>query len=159
MKYFATPALLLMLLLSGCHTKPKEFTLAYTMESVGNYKSSIEIGKDKSYLIRQQNIFFDTHAGRERVNTSEGYLTDEEYNHLSELVAGSRLFRMKDTYGFEMKPDPANPFNGFVFQIIYTAGKKTKYISIQSDAADFYSDNFLQLLRFLSDYMSDHFSH
>ena len=145
-----------MLLLAGCQTKPEDFSLTYTMETVGNYKSSIEIGKDKSYRIRQQNLFFDVHAGKERINTSEGQLTDEEYALLSELVAGSRLFKMKNEYGFNQTPNPNNPLEGLVYQITYTKGKKTKYISIRLDPNDIYSENFIQLLRFLSNFVSHH---
>jgi len=158
MKYFAIPALLLILLLAGCQTKPEEFTLVYTMESVGNYKISIEIGKDKSYYIRQQNIFFDTFAGKERINSSQGKMTDEEFDQLSELVAGSRLFKMKDEYGFSQVDNPDNPYNGLVYQLIYTKGRKTKYISIRDNESELYPDIFLQLLRFLSNYVSEHSS-
>jgi len=154
MKYFATPALLLMLLLAGCSTEPEEFTLIYTMESAQNYKISIEIGKDKSYQIRQQNLFFDSHAGKAQINTSDGQMSDEDHALLTELVAGSRLFRMKNEYGFEQKPNPNNPLEGLIYQLTYTQGKKTKYISVRVDPSHRYPDNFLQLLRFLSNYTS-----
>lgn len=156
MKYFSTPALLLMLLLAGCSTKPKEFALIYTMESELNYRISLEIGKDKSYQIRQQNLFFDSHARRAQINTSEGQMTDEEYDQLSELIAGSQLFKMKNEYGFNKGANPDNPLEGLTYQITYTAGRKTKYISIRVDPNDRYPENFLQLLRFLSNFQSQH---
>ena len=146
-----------MLLFSGCQPKPKDFTaLSFNVESIGNYKFSIEIREDKSYHIRQQNIFFDTFAGREQINTAEGQMSVEEYDRLSELVARSRLFRMKDEYGFDKIPDPDNPLDGLIYQLVYTEGKKIKYISIRVISTDRYPDNFLQLLRFLSNYISEH---
>jgi len=159
MKYFLTPVSLLILLLAGCHTKPKEFTaLSFSVESIGIYKFSIEISSDKSYHIRQQNILFDNFAGRERINASQGYLTDEEFAGLSGLVARSRLFKMKDTYGFDEETDSDNPFDEVIYQLTYTQGKKTKYISLRSNSTDLYSEYFLDLLRFLSNYISDHSS-
>jgi len=159
MKYILpATALLLMFLFSGCNRQPEQFALTYTMESAENYKMSIEIDKDRRYLIRQQNIFFDKYAGIERINTSEGQMTDEEYDQLSELVSVSRLFKMKDAYGFKQESDPDNPFDGFIYQIIFTEGKKTKYISIRDNPTNRFPDTFLQLLRFLSNYMSDHSS-
>lgn len=145
-----------MLLPAGCNTKPEEFTsLSFTMETVGIYKSSIEISKDKSYQIKQQNIFFDYYAGKERINTSQGYLSDEEFAELSELIIRSRLFKMKDAYGFDQEADTNNPISDVIYQLTYTEGKKIKYISIRDNPGNRYSENFLQLLRFLNRYMSD----
>lgn len=156
MKYFSTPALFLLLLLAGCHTKPKEFTLSYIVESIGIYKFSIEIDKDKNYRIQQQNIFFDAIAKKEQINTSQGQMTDEEYDQLSKLIAGNRLFKMKDTYGFDQETDSDDPLNNLVYQLIYTEGEKTKYISIRSNPTDRYPEVFLQLIRFLGTYISAH---
>jgi len=159
MKYFTTSALLLMILLTGCHSKPEDFSLTYVMESMGNYRVSIEIGKDKSFQIHQQNIFFDNIANEDRIHTSQGYLSDEEYLLLSELIGGSRLFRMKDSYGFGQEVNRSNLYGthgDFIYHLIYTEGKKTKYISIRDNPNDRYSDKFLQLLRFLSNCISTH---
>ena len=157
MKYTLASVLFLLLLLTGCQTKPKEFiTLSLSVETVGIYKFSIEINNDKTYQIRKQNIFFDKIAKEERINTSQGYLTDEEFDHLSELITASRLFKMKDDYGFDQEPNPDNLYDDLIYQLIYTEGTKTKYISIRSNSSDRYSKKFLQLLRFLSNYLSEH---
>ena len=157
MKYIPTSVLLLILFLTGCD-KPKEFTLIFTMESVNNYKISMELDKDKNYLIRQQFIFFDTYAGRERINTSEGRMTDEDYEQLSELVSSSRLFKMKDAYGFDREADEDSQHIDVIFQLIYAEGRKIKYISIRTNPADRFPESFLQLLTFLNNYVSDNFS-
>ena len=154
MKYFSTHLFLLILLLAGCRATPEEFTLVYSMESMSNYKMSIEIDKDKNYSIRKQNIFFDSYARKERINTSEGKMTDEEYAILTKLIARSRLFRMKDAYGFGQEIDPDNPFDGLIYQLTYTKGKKTKYISIRTNPKDSFPEPFRQLIRFLSNYIS-----
>jgi len=157
MKYTLTSVLFLLLLLTGCQTKPKEFiTLSLSVETVGVYKFSIEINNDKSYQIRKQNIFFDKIAKEERINTSQGYLTDDEFEQLTKLIAASRLFKMKDAYGFNQGPNPDNPLEEIISQLIYTEGTKTKYISIRSNSNDRYSEKFLQLIRFLSNYISEH---
>ena len=154
MKYFSTFLFFLLLLQYGCTTPPEDFSLIYTMESVGNYKISIEIDKDKNFTVRQQNVFFDTFAGEERINTSEGKMTDEEHAGLTELIFQSRLFRMKDDYGFGQDVDLDDPPGGLIYQISYTEGKKSKYISIRSNRNDTFPETFLQLLRFLSNYAS-----
>ena len=155
MKYLLMPPFFLLLLLVGCHTKPKEFTLVFTMESLQNYKMSIEIEKDKSYQLHQQNMFFGTREEKEQIHTSQGKMTDEDYNRLSELIAGSHLFKMKDAYGFDQEADFNNPFDDMIYQITYTEGQNTKYISIRLNTTERFSDTFVQLLRFLSNYMSD----
>jgi len=156
MKYLSTASLLLLFLLSGCHSKPEEYILVFTIESVNNYKVSIDIEKDKSYQIRKQNIFLDMHARKEQIQTSNSVFSEDEYAELSELVAGSRLFKMKDAYGFEQEPNPDNPLDDLIYQLTYTEGRKTKYISIRTNSTDRFPDTFLKLLRFLSQYISTH---
>ena len=156
MKYSATILFFIMILIAGCDTIPEEFSIIYSMESAGNYKISIEIDKDKNYSVRQQNMFFDFQAGKERINTSEGKLSDDEYAALAELIFRSRLFKMKDAYGFEQDANPDDPFNDFIYQLTYSEGGKTKYISIRSNPKDTYSKSFLQLVSFLSRYASEH---
>lgn len=126
------------------------------METVGSYKMSFELKKDKTYQIRQQNIYFDQYARENRINTSEGKLSDEEFDQLSELIFASRLLKMNDAYGFDQEPDPDNPFGDLIYQIIYKEGRKTKYISIRSNEKDKFPEPFLQLLRFLSNCISKH---
>ena len=156
MKYISTLLPFLILLFSGCHSKPEEFTLIYTMESTGNYKISIEIDKDKNFTVRQQNIFFDNLAGKEQINTAEGKMIDEDHAELTELIYRSRLFNMEDAYGFKQNVDLDDPFGGFIYQLTYTEGKKTKYISIRTNETDRFPEPFLQLINFLSNYMSKH---
>ena len=154
MKYFSTLLSFVILLFSGCHTKPKGFSLIYTMESVGNYKISIEIDKDKNFTVRQQNKFFDNLAGKERINTSEGLMTGAEHAELTELITQSRLFKMKDTYGFDQDVDLDDPLGGLIYQLTFSEGKKTKYISIRTNQNDKFPQPFLDLISFLNSFIS-----
>ena len=155
MKNFTIQFLFLTLLLTGCTSKPKDFALSFTLESIDVYKLSIEINPDKSYLIHQQNVYFDRFANQERINTSQGVMSDEEYAELKELIAGSRLFRMKDSYGFDKEPEVMNPFSDFIYQLRYTQGRKTKFITLRPNSNDKFPAQFNQLIQFLAQYTSN----
>ena len=154
MKYISTFLVFLSFIFAGCNTQPpQDFTLVFTMESILIYKVSIKIDKDKTYRISQQNMLFDSNP--EDINKIfEGTMTDEEHSELSELIMQSRLFRMKNSYGFDKEPDTQNPLDGLIYQLSFTQGKKTKYISIRVNAKDTYPETFLRLIGFLNDYIS-----
>jgi hypothetical protein len=126
------------------------------MESIQNYKASIEISHDKSYSIQQQNIFFDTFAGKEQINTAQGKMTDEAFAELTSLLAHTPIFKMKNVYGFEKKE--GNPFDDMLYQLKYTEGNKSKTILIRPNPANSYSGQFPKLLSFMSNYISGHIS-
>jgi len=149
MKKFLSLVFFFLFLLTGCHTEPKHFTLMFTLESIGNYRISIEINDSKNYQIKQQNLYFDVHARREQINTSQGILSDEEFAELKKLIAGSRLFKMKDAYGFDQENDDLDPLNDLIYQLQYTEGRKTKNITLRPASQDKYSEQFLQLIALL----------
>ena len=127
------------------------------MESMKTYKVSIEINGDRSYRIQQQNLFFDAFAKKEQINRSEGKLTDEEFNELTRLIADSRLFGMKNTYGFNASNNSNDdPFEGMFYRLNYTEGTQSKYILIHLNPKETYSASFAKLLNFLTDYSSNH---
>ncbi|MCL1932534.1 MAG: hypothetical protein FWF53_01785 [Candidatus Azobacteroides sp.] len=148
--------LLPILLLAGCTTNPKDFKLIFTMESINAYKLSIEISNDKSYRIRQQNLFFDAYVKKEQINSAEGKLTDEEFSELTKRITDSRLFTMKNTYGFSNKDDSKDPLESLIYQIDYTEGSKSKFILIHPNPDDAYPGNLSKLINFLSNYTSAH---
>jgi len=156
MKTFSVQFLFLILLLSGCTTTPKNFKLIFTMESIKVYKASIELNSDKSYQILQQNLFFDAHAGEERVNKTEGKLTDEEFDELTKRIADSRLFKMKNVYGFNKKESNNDPLEGLLYRLDYTEENKIKYILIHPNPADAYPKGVSQLINFLSNCIAEH---
>lgn len=160
MKKFSTFGLLLAILwLTGCKSSLKDFNLDFTMESVNNYRLSIEIRNDGSYHIQQQNVLFDIYAKKEQINHSEGKLTDAEFNELIKLIADSRIFKMKNTYGFnEQKSynDSDDPLRGLIYRLNYTEGNKSKYLLVHPNSNDPYSKHFSKLIGFLSNYASNH---
>jgi len=158
MKTFSIQILLLALLLAGCktNTEPKNFNLVFRIESLSAYKISMEIKDDKTYSINQQNKYFDSFAGKARPNTAQGRLTDGEFAELTNLLAQSPLFKMKDNYGFDEKNSPNDPYDGLIYYLTYTEGDKTKFITIQPNGAHSYPGKFPQLIKFLSDYTSRH---
>jgi hypothetical protein len=145
-----------LVLSAGCRTEPKEFTVSFTMESVGSYKIRLEIDGRKNYAIEEQHTFFDINAGREQIRKEEGTLTAEEFAELKTLLSRNRLFGMKDAYGFSQEKDDA--LGNILYQIGYTAGGKEKYISIRLNPADKFPDPFLQLIKYLNAFISHHHS-
>ena len=141
--------LLPILLFSGCRTAPTDFTLSFTVESIGIYKLSIEINADKSYRTYQQNLYLDAHANTEQINTAQGIMTDEEFAELTKLIAGSRLFKLKDSYGFDKEPDELDPFSNVIYQLHYAEGRKVKNITMRPNATDLFPKQFLGLIQFL----------
>ena len=150
MRTLSSKLLFLALLLTGCSSEPKDFTLTFTMESLQNYKYSIEIASDKSYHTQQQNLYLDAHANTQQINTFKGTLTDEQFDNLTKLIAASRLFNMKDTYGFDQEPDHLDTFGNVISQLNYTEGKKVKNITIRLNSKDLFPKQFLELMNFLS---------
>ena len=148
--------LLLALLLAGCNTKtePTNFNLVFAMESANNYKVSLEINSDKKFSIKQQNLYFDSFAGEERINTVQGELTGDEFAELMKMLTNTPLLKMKETYGFDKRTSPNDPFIGLVYYLTYTEGSKTKYIAVQPNASNKYPGKFPQLIKFLSNYSS-----
>ena len=157
MKNLSTLLLLLAFFLSGCTTKPKEFSLAFTMESLEVYKISIEINKDKSYNIKQQNHFFDAYAMKDQSSNFEGKMTDEEYNELNALITNCKLFKMKNNYGFSNNDETNNnPLDNYLYHINYKQGRKEKYILINPNPLDPYPENLSGLIKFLTNFISNH---
>lgn len=150
MKKLPIKILFLALLITGCGTKSDDFTLSFTMESIDTYRLSIAISQNRTYIIQQQNLLFDAFAGKEQINTSQRTLNEEEFSELKSLIAASRLFKMKDSYGFNKEPDDSDPFSDMIYQINYTENHKTKNITIRVDSKDLYPEKFLQLIQFLT---------
>jgi len=155
MKIFSTSLLFLVFLITGCSTPTKDFNLVFTMESTDIYKLSIEINGNKSYRIQQENLFFDSHAKKERINRSEGELSNKEYKKLLQLISGSQLFECDNTYGFNQNNNTNNdPLKGIIYHLNYTEGNKAKYILIHPNPSNNYPSDFSLLIKFLSDFSS-----
>jgi len=158
MKFFSTFSLLLSLFLfTGCNSTPKDFKLAFTMESRNVYKSTIEINNDSSFHIQQENLYFDAQVKKQQINSSEGKLSDKEFNDLTRLVSRCRFFELKNTYGFN-KSDTTNnnPFIGLLYHLKYSEENKAKSMLLRPDPSDKIPENVSRLIKFLNDFSSDH---
>ena len=146
---------LLSLLLTGCNVKPSDYTLAFTLESISNYKLTIEIDSRKNYTLRRQNLYFDAHSNRDSVYTATGSLTPSDASTLGDLIASARLFRLNDSYGFGDDADGNNPFDDIIYQIIYTERGRTKSITARFDPNSQYPEQLMALITYLGRYASE----
>jgi hypothetical protein len=147
-------AILLFILFLLCGCSDDSFTIAFTMESVDNYRASVIIDKDAACTVSRQNIYLDKQSDSENISVSSGQLTAEEYSQLKKLIAQSRLFSLKDAYGFDQPAAAANPLDNILYQITYTRGKNVKNISIRPAPANTFPEKFPELIRFLSNCIS-----
>jgi len=128
-----TFSLVLLFVVVGCRDhKPTDFSFRYSMESVNNYKMVLTFGSDKSYSIEEHNYFMDSHTNRYAPVVHKGTLTDVELEEFRTLLAGCRLFAMKDSYGFDDATNDA--LSNIIYQIDYVADGKEKMISIRSSS-------------------------
>jgi hypothetical protein len=156
MKTILLNVVFLLFLLAGCQSELKEFEFSFTIENISSYKISLEIDHEKNYCIQEQNIFFDLQEKRENIKTRTGKLTNDELTEFKTLISRSRLFNMKNSYGFEQDSNPNDPLSNLIYQISYTVSGRTKYISIRPNETNKYSGNFLILLTCLNKFISLH---
>lgn len=135
----------LLLLLVGCQQKQKmeNFTYKYSMESTNNYKVDFQLNPDSSYIINQNNQFFDKFDGVYRPILKEGFLTESEYNKLEELINKSNLEKMKDSYGFGDNSDKTVMYN---LELSY--GDTHKYVVINLKSDQEFSKSFIELIEY-----------
>jgi hypothetical protein len=157
MKTILLNVVFLLFLLAGCRqSELKEFEFSFTIENISSYKITLDIDYEKNYSIQEQNIFFDLQEKRENIKTHTGKLTNDEWAEFKTLISRSRLFNMKDSYGFEHNPNPSDPLSNLIYQINYTVDGKTKYISIRPNDTNKYSGNFLKFITYLNKFISLH---
>ncbi|MDR2496407.1 MAG: hypothetical protein LBD21_04690 [Tannerellaceae bacterium] len=155
MKQYALGILILFALtISGCRTAPTDYTIALTLESIENYKMTIEIDSRRNYTLRRQNLYFDAHADSENIKVATGQLTPDDAAALGKLLAAARLFRLADAYGFDRDTASDNPFDGIIYQITYTEKALTKSITVRLDPNLKYPTQLTALIAFLSRYAS-----
>ncbi|MDR2533687.1 MAG: hypothetical protein LBC81_02765 [Tannerellaceae bacterium] len=147
--------ILLSFLLIGCSTPPTDYTLVFTLESVSNYKLTIEIDSRRNYTLRRQNLYFDAHSNSENVYTATGSLTSSDASTIEQLIASAHIFRLNDSYGFDEDASSNNPFDDILYQIIYTERRRTKNITARFDPNLQYPKQLTALITFLSLYASE----
>jgi len=156
MRLFIISILFAVFLFAGCQTNPKAFSLGFTIESVNVYSLSVEIDKDRNYRIRQQSMLAGNIDPNENDNTSLGIISEEDYAKLSELIAGSRVLKMKNNYGIidvdSINPDEA--FSEISYHFIFREGRKNKHVAFRLVPSEKYPEKLIELIFFLSDFIS-----
>jgi hypothetical protein len=139
------------ILLNGCRKGLEDFTFSYSMESVNNYKLICSFRSDKTYKIEEYNYFMDNHAGVRDPHILEGVLEEGEYGKVTEHLSACNFYAMKDAYGFEKEADSA--LGDILYQISFTSGGKSKHISIRSSDGNRFPAPFIDLLKYISDFI------
>lgn len=149
-----TLVLVATLLLGGCKSDLKEFSLSYSFESVDNYKVIVTIDSDKKYKIEKFNYFMDNHEGTRRPFVAEGSLTDEEYIAIKTAIQDSRIFKMEDSYGFDKDTD--NSIGNIIYQITLDTDGKQKYITFRDNTNVLLPSSLIELTQHLNTFIKTH---
>jgi len=119
----------IMTVVGGCNNAPRQFKLQFIMETMNNYRTTLELDERGGYVITSQNFFMDRHAGKAAPETNFGELTQAETDRLKSLMQRCNLMKMDDAYGFETDANPVT--ENIIYQIIYNADGKEKMITIR----------------------------
>lgn len=142
-------------LIMGCNPEPKNFSLTFTMESVDAYKLVFTTDQSGHYTIQEQYILFERRSNsNKRPEVKEGIMNEADIETLKKLIAQSKLFKMKEAYGFDKEEDQA--LNDVIYHIHYSADGKEKYISLRLDDSNQFPLPFAQLIEFLNLFINEH---
>jgi hypothetical protein len=143
-----------LILFGGCRKSLQDFRFYYSTESVNNYKIAFSIDSDKTYKIEKYNYFMDNHANQQTPIIQEGSLTDEEYMEAVKHLSACNFFKMKDSYGFdkEYTPDMGN----IIYQITFRNREQEKYISIRNSDDNLFPATFINLLKYVNNFLRTH---
>ncbi len=147
-------SVLFLFCLIGCNGSSglKDFTYRYSMESIGNFKVEFQLNPDSTYQIGQYNYFFDKYEGKARPLLKEGILTQEEFDMFTGLIAGSKLEKMDDAYGFDREGDDNNVI---VYMVELKQDEKSKFVSVNNNTDEHLPDGFNRLIAFTGEFISD----
>lgn len=127
----------------------EEFTYRFSMESVGNYKVDFQLNHDSTYQIEQQNYFFDRHSGTNTSTSKQGVLTFDEFSRFNNLVIGSDLYSLDDSYGFYEFSD-----NSIIYIIELRVDENVKFVTINTETDHRFSEEFINLIEFTTQFMN-----
>ncbi len=127
----------------------EDFTYTYSMENVNNFKIEFQLVSDSTYEISQFNYFFDNFEGNKKPIVTKGKLDNEEFSRFEKLIEKSDINSMKDSYGFENETD-----NDVVYMIGLEQEDKTKFVSINLNAIDSFSQEFKDLISYTNTIIS-----
>ncbi len=148
--------LIILLIAFGCsNLNPlDEFTFSFSVESVNNYKTELLINKDSTYKISKYNYFFDNFEGKRKPLHIEGRLTSRQFNTIQQLLTKSRLFKMKDDYGFNEEKN-SSALTDVIWQISLHTPENQKFITIKPSRKLQFSKPFLELIDFSDDLINE----
>lgn len=147
-------SVLFLFCLIGCDRSSvlKDFTYKYSMESINNFKVEFQLNPDSSYRIGRYNYFFDKYEGKSRPLVAEGKLTQEEFDMFAKLIAGSKLEKMNDSYGFNRSGDTDN---SIIYMTELKQNEKSKFVSVNAGTDEHLPDGFNRLIAFTGEFISD----
>lgn len=142
-----------LLFLSGCKQTPEEFSYTFVMESAGAYKLTLTITSNKRYTIQEQYIYFEQNdKNYKSPDRKEGIMSDKELAGFGKRLKQSRLFEMKDSYGFNEEGN--RPLDDVFYHIIYRTGEKEKSISVKWNNSIRYPVPFVRLIKYTNKFIS-----
>ncbi len=130
----------------------KDFTYRYSMESINNFKVEFQLNPDSTYRIGRYNYFFDKYEGKAKPLIEEGKLTQEEFDIFAKLIAGSKLEKMDDSYGFDREGDTDN---NIIYVIELKRDDQSKFVSVNNNTDEHLPDGLKRLIAFTGEFISD----
>lgn len=143
----------LLVVFSGCTTTPplNDFTYTYSMENVNNFKIEFQLNSDATFKITQYNFFFDNFEKSKKPFTTEGTLESNEFSTFKQLLQQSNIHEMDDSYGFD--ENTASEAD-ILYMIELKQDGKSKYVSINDNDANSFSEKFTELISYTTKIIS-----
>ena len=143
----------LLVVFSGCTTTPplNDFTYTYSMENVNNFKIEFQLNSDATFKISQYNFFFDNFEKSKKPFTTEGTLESNEFSTFKQLLQQSNIHEMDDSYGFD--ENTASEAD-ILYMIELKQDGKSKYVSINDNDANSFSEKFTELISYTTKIIS-----
>ncbi len=147
---------LILLAAFGCsnHKPLDEFTFLFSMESADNYKTEFLLNSDSTYKISKYNYFFDNFESKRKPLYIEGRLSPHQFYTIQQLLTKSRLFKMKDDYGFS-EEENSSALTDVIWQISLNTSENQKFITIKPSRKLQFSRPFLELIDFSGDLIDE----
>lgn len=142
------------IIITGCTSTPTldNFTYAYSMENINNFKIDFQLNSDTTFKITQYNFFFDNFEKTKKPISTEGALNSDEFRNFKKLLQQSKLDEMEDSYGFDEKTDSESDI---IYIIELTKDGKTKYVSINASGNNSFPEKFTELISYTNTIIND----
>lgn len=144
---------LLCLLSTSCRQLLNDFTFSYTVESVNNYKLVLTFNSDSTYQLEKYNYYMDNFERKRRPEIQKGRLTANEFESLKQKLEESKLFSMKDAYGFEENETRWSGSSAILHQVYIRADGKEKFVTCKESAK--LPVSFIDLIQFVNTFLSE----